>query len=595
MTTVPECTDGEASILQGLADTARRPIRAWVSKATLALARFAGWTDWLAVLSRSERDIWDQYRAFLEACPSVPGRRNPTILSLLCVARGTRFSVDRFRTLLSDARALARPKRERAADVASRQATTAGDDGRLVLEILQADGRPLRDPRYATTVLSVVRAAGWHGLHDLGVLDGPAIEQAVCAAIAAPADRIFARSVLVHARSSAVLDPHPYRFQTHWCALTHADTARFPALWRFPHAFGRRVLECYPDANEAEYVLSLASLWAQSRGGGTTEAIKRTHAAVGQQLMRLLRCRDYTDDTVRQRPWMDLLPRAIDDDALLSIVSCLCAAHNRRYRPRGGFTATMTESVTATRALLGTVNSLVLHHVLVAAHALSERAVLGAMEEWETRNPEHYASMPVARKEPVTRPVITDDFVVRLRGAARTAHEAAILGLLLDLGLRIGAIAHARLADVWDATDPPGRVLERARLLEKNCVRREVWLGPELVRHLQAYITVERNRPGAVLLFPNPSLRSPDVPCEGAITCVVRRLCRRVHLPVVNCHLFRHWVINRLIDRGNSLSFRAVPWVHCEDPRTDSEGPACLLPFSGETVFLFVCVMESDG
>lgn len=196
------------------------------------------------------------------------------------------------------------------------------------------------------------------------------------------------------------------------------------------------------------------------------------------------------------------------------------------------------------------MNSLVLHHVLLVAHPLSERAVARAMQDCEAADAAHYAAAPVRQRDARTRPALTDDVLHKLRGAVQTAGEAVVLTMLLELGLRVGAIANARLSDVWDAS--AGRVIERARLVEKNCVRRDVWFGPELVQQLQRYVTEERRGEGP-LLFPNPSRRSPDLPSEGALVSVIRRLCRRAHVPRINCHLFRHYVINRLVEKGNSL------------------------------------------
>jgi hypothetical protein len=562
---------GPAAVLSGVYHTIRASTalsrkrwdrRRWLRDHVVRLTGVTGWADWQTVLRMPESVLWDGYRRFVAAGEDLPERYNPLVLRILCLARGERFSVDRHRGT-SDRKRRRPPQVETLVN----RANPSDPERACLSAILAAAGKRECDPRHVSGVLAVIRGHGLDNLDALRSLDGPAIQRAVDASPRAvvtrrlrPApipgrnDRVFAHALLVRARASPALDPAPHPFQTHLCTLTHAEMDRFPTLWRFGRQFGRRLIDLLRDDADTDHVLLLAAAWAQSRAGRDGEATRRAHTAVGNQLLRLLRCRDYCDVPFRRVPWRTALPRDIDHPQLLSLTARLCAAHNRAFKPRGSHTNTMTDPVNTTRVLVSSVNSLVQHGVLFAAQSLTERAVQSCMQGWEAANTEHYAAYPVREQPVVTRATLNDDAIERLKAATRTAQEAVVLTMLHELGLRVGALANARLQDVWNAST--GCVRERTRLREKYSTWRDVWLSPHLCTLLTRYIREERREEttSSRFLFPNPSHTSPDVAANNStIARIVHRLCRRAHLPTVNCHMFRHWVINRLMERGNSL------------------------------------------
>jgi integrase/recombinase XerD len=124
--------------------------------------------------------------------------------------------------------------------------------------------------------------------------------------------------------------------------------------------------------------------------------------------------------------------------------------------------------------------------------------------------------------------------------------DFAILTLLSRLGLRAGELAALRLDDVdWRA----GELLIRG----KGSRRERLPLPADVGETLAAWLTRGRPRRGSVFLFTR--LRAPHGGLSaGAVSCVVRRACRRAGLPLVGAHRLRHTAATEMLRSGGDLT-----------------------------------------
>ena len=124
--------------------------------------------------------------------------------------------------------------------------------------------------------------------------------------------------------------------------------------------------------------------------------------------------------------------------------------------------------------------------------------------------------------------------------------DFAILTLLSRLGLRAGELAALRLADVdWRG----GELSIRGKGSRRECLP----LPADVGETLAAWLTRGRPRCDSAFLFTR--LRAPHGGLSaGAVSCVVRRACRRAGLPVVGAHRLRHTAATEMLRAGGDLA-----------------------------------------
>lgn len=202
--------------------------------------------------------------------------------------------------------------------------------------------------------------------------------------------------------------------------------------------------------------------------------------------------------------------------------------------------------------------SLQYFHVLIRAGVLASqgvpcetvlpmRAVAARMAALEAGSPARYAAHErVDRVRGETRLAPPD--VERLYAACRTRRERAVLAVLAEAAFRGGALANARLSDVWDADRAEVRPV--IALLEKGARTRRNIPNRRLREALRDYVVGERGAVGPWLF---PHLRNPRLRSKRVATTVVDALCARVGLVGVSPHSFRRYVVNTAMRAGNRL------------------------------------------
>lgn len=131
------------------------------------------------------------------------------------------------------------------------------------------------------------------------------------------------------------------------------------------------------------------------------------------------------------------------------------------------------------------------------------------------------------------------------RRTAVGRRDHAILLLLARLGLRAGEVAALELGDV-DWTD--GKILVRGKGSQYDWLPLPQDVGEAIVRYLR------RGRPSSDSrkLFLTSQAPYGDA-STGVIKEVVRRACRRAHLPARSAHQLRHTAATQMLRRGVSL------------------------------------------
>ena len=144
--------------------------------------------------------------------------------------------------------------------------------------------------------------------------------------------------------------------------------------------------------------------------------------------------------------------------------------------------------------------------------------------------------------------------------------DRCVLTLLAQTGLRRRAVSWIPLANVWckqTGTRNQGSVVEKGGKL------RTFPIGVALQSLINDY--VRHHRVTSFWLF--PSCKNPAnhiVP--STIEQIVKRACAREHIhgPHVHTHAFRRYVVQRLIEAGNSID-HVSKWIGHRNPKTTYE------------------------
>jgi site-specific recombinase XerC len=132
------------------------------------------------------------------------------------------------------------------------------------------------------------------------------------------------------------------------------------------------------------------------------------------------------------------------------------------------------------------------------------------------------------------------------RRSALGRRDAAILTVLLRLGLRAGEVAAARLADIdWRR----GEMVVRGKGSRREVLPLPADVGQAIAEWLRW------GRPGDAgggAVFTR--LRAPhDRLASSGVSAIVRRACHRAGVPVVGAHRLRHTTATQILAHGGSL------------------------------------------
>jgi len=177
-------------------------------------------------------------------------------------------------------------------------------------------------------------------------------------------------------------------------------------------------------------------------------------------------------------------------------------------------------------------------------------------EDEITHNPMAKMKPPIVPDKPV--PVIGDDAVRRLlKGCAgkdfASRRDAAIIMLLLDTGVRRGALAGLQLDDV----DLDYEVI---RVLDKGRVERVVPFGRRTAQALDRYLRLRMRHKDAALPWLWLGIKGRLT--AWGIVLMLRRRGREIGLPDLHPHQFRHTFAHQwLADGGNETDLmRLAGW-----------------------------------
>ncbi len=198
-------------------------------------------------------------------------------------------------------------------------------------------------------------------------------------------------------------------------------------------------------------------------------------------------------------------------------------------------------------------DSLVSRHVVILNPAASVRGA--RLQVIEGKTPE----IGVAQARKLLRSIDPTD-VVGLR-------DRAIIGILIYTAVRVGAVAELTVANFYDSGSQ-----HCLRFSEKGGKSREIPCRHDLQLFLQEYISLAALTNGKSPLFRSALRRTKtlsDRPMSaGDIARMVKRRCRRIHLPSrLSPHSFRVTTITDLLNQGVPLEDVQQLAGHA-DPRT---------------------------
>jgi integrase len=158
------------------------------------------------------------------------------------------------------------------------------------------------------------------------------------------------------------------------------------------------------------------------------------------------------------------------------------------------------------------------------------------------------------RRWDVTREHLVTEEIDRMLKVCTTHRDRLIILIMAHTGLRRRATAWIRLKEIWDVDTNTPRAL--ARTLEKGSRVRSFVVDDEMVGVLVAYMHKEHPGVGVTTYLFCSKYDHRRHMAPKSVNVLVKRLAHRAGLPNgphIRTRGFRKYIINELLDNGNSL------------------------------------------
>jgi len=221
---------------------------------------------------------------------------------------------------------------------------------------------------------------------------------------------------------------------------------------------------------------------------------------------------------------------------------------NRTHKPERVKSAQETHSATKRGVMMIRFFKGGLDNILPAKHAsaLCLRKLLRQVDN--IRDP----------ADPMTRRTYRVEEVDAMLASCKSDSKLTLLLLILsEVGLRLAALRHLQYCDLVDETNEPRHICS---VLEKGRARRNFVTSDRLKDAIRTHLArasdavpLEECQIGKLYVF---SEVDPTVPVSPpTITCWLRKLAQAAGVTEINVHphAFRHTIVGRLMDAGNSL------------------------------------------
>lgn len=458
------------------------------------------------------------------------------------------------------ARTRRRIRRRRRRVLSASEALALGDslpDGkRSVYEaLIRGAQRPFWAPLVARALLEMVASGDEaEGVEAVAAWDCGECARALSRSAAYrrmhPGNRAKVASALQDAKLAPLLDPSG-SYASHLHCVPRAVMDRHPDLWQLPVRFARTAARmASPDEAALLVAIGRRVVTEALLADGRRQQHRLRESRTTQVFTTLAAIRRAVAPQQSLRDAL-LAVRGIDD--AVDLLARTVAHSQRRLRS----TTRLPEDLAGRRLerLLMDFQTLVRCGVLESQGVpcdatVPRRALMQRMMRLEAADPERYRAVEAP---PLFRPAtqLSDDDVARLYAACRSSRETAVLALLAESAFRAGAVARARLGDVWDFDRRCVR--DTIALWEKGSKLRRNAPNARLREALQRYIDADAAAarvPGDWLF---PHARHPRRLYADGPRHVVAALCRRTGLEGISPHAFRRYVVNRAMRAGNRL------------------------------------------
>ena len=193
---------------------------------------------------------------------------------------------------------------------------------------------------------------------------------------------------------------------------------------------------------------------------------------------------------------------------------------------------------------------------------LCRKKIQRKMFSLEITNPECFSRDPSGRQQR-DRPVPTEADVAKMLNNCVNTREALLLQLLATTGLRAEAISNLTFEHIWDQRKKCARALVRVR--EKNSTERVIKVSTVLSTAITAFVESYGAMIPSSFIFPSP--KGPAFPNKHGVARMLLSICKRSGLPLFSPHVFRCYVTNLIIQKGNSLE-QASKYLSHKSPVT---------------------------
>lgn len=292
---------------------------------------------------------------------------------------------------------------------------------------------------------------------------------------------------------------------------------------------------------------SLAEAVTEARMAQQNKRIaNRIRSAVSNALVRVIR---YLYD----REPVVSITNALPTPCVRQDIERLVAyAHARELRCQGDKQQESSDAYLSNQAIKffqGAIRVGVFEPAIRSLEVLDRKMICALMRELEHQDPSRWLAGPPDVPKKTYQGITTEDVEKMLQSsrACGPKHEVIML-ILCTLGLRRNAIVNLRLSTVWDTKSD--RIRSIWSVLEKNSSIRRISPCKDLCTAITRYVKEAYDRRCDYLFG---SLHAPHRPPLGAVNAVLRTVCRRAGLPLVNPHRFRSYIVHVFLKNKNTL------------------------------------------